>query len=157
DIITVNRLNASASILLWDNTSNYWDPEIRLNVGEEPICVFAGDINNDGYEDIASANASNNTISIFLWNMTTTSWESEIRKETGNRPSEVFVADADNDGDNDIIVSNTNSHNILIILWPWTSPDSTTPTIWGYDSFLLIAILLGISAFLLKFKKKNKF
>jgi len=56
-----------ASVHLWNVTSNYWDEEINLDVGNRPECVVIGDANNDGFNDIVTSNTDSNDVSILIY------------------------------------------------------------------------------------------
>ncbi len=98
-----------------------WSKVIVKPVGNEPMSIFIGDANNDGYNDIVVANmdddAGDDDVSIYLWNETTGDWDEELRKRVGNYPASVFIADANNDGYNDIVTANYGGNTISVCTW----------------------------------------
>ncbi|MFX1467759.1 MAG: FG-GAP-like repeat-containing protein [Promethearchaeota archaeon] len=99
------------------NAFGDWDAPIKKSVGDNPINLFVGDANNDGYNDIVSTNFLSDDITIILWNPVSGNWKTQITKQTGDGCCSVFIEDANNDGQNDIVVSNAWSNDILILLW----------------------------------------
>jgi len=124
DIAASIRGVGELDIILWNETAGTWDPAITRSTGGLPRCVFIGDINNNGFNDIVTANGfGDNSISIFLWNTTSEDWDSPITKATPSGPSGVFIDDANNDGYNDIASANYGGNNVSIFLG--ISPNST--------------------------------
>ncbi|MHA1112849.1 MAG: FG-GAP repeat domain-containing protein, partial [Promethearchaeota archaeon] len=86
--------------------------------------VSTGDVNNDGYNDIATANYLEHTVSILLWNSTSGDWDPQMKKSVGTNPVSIMVADVNNDGYADIVTANEGNASISIILW--NEPPSIT-------------------------------
>ncbi|MFX1301998.1 MAG: FG-GAP repeat domain-containing protein [Promethearchaeota archaeon] len=125
DIVIANYLDNTISLLCGNVTSDppsYWNAEITKNVGAAPSCVFIGDANNDGENDIIT-NSFSNKVSILCWNVITDNWDTEITKSVGSVPSCVFIGDANNDGENDIVTSNRDGNTISILCWNISSDD----------------------------------
>ncbi len=78
NIYTFNKQNSENDIKSGLRDAGDWDPQITKSVGGEPRCVFIGDANNDGFNDIATANGIDNTVSILLWSISTVSEELPI-------------------------------------------------------------------------------
>ncbi len=121
--MVVNFGSGTTSILLWNSISGDWDTPITRPVGSAPTDVFIGDVNNDGYNDIATANEGPDTVSILLWNNNSGDWDSYITRPTGSGSDKLFIGDANNDGYNDIAVSNFYDDNVSILLWNSISGD----------------------------------
>ncbi|MFX1566989.1 MAG: FG-GAP-like repeat-containing protein [Promethearchaeota archaeon] len=100
--------------------TSQWSSEITLTVGNHPVCVSVGDINNDGFNDIITTNQADNTISIFLWNSTYFDWNPEITKDVGYSPESVSIGDANNDGLNDMAISSLDNI-VTLFLWNTSS------------------------------------
>lgn len=78
-IVTANYMTNDVSIILWNASISYWNPQIRISVGTEwvgPIAVSVGDADNDGYNDIVVANDRSWEIVAILWNSTINDWNS---------------------------------------------------------------------------------
>ncbi|MFX1532154.1 MAG: FG-GAP repeat domain-containing protein [Promethearchaeota archaeon] len=118
DIVCAENYKKNVSIILWNSTSNTYDPYFNRSVGDGyPECVFIGDANNDGYNDIVSGNRGNYGLSILLWNATAEDWDLPITKVNGIDNVGVFVGDANNDGFNDIVLISNYEHEVYIYLW----------------------------------------
>ena len=130
DIVAANSdddaYNDDVSIILWNATTDNWDPEFRRGVRNHPSSVYIGDANNDGYNDIVTANFWSDDFSIRLWNPISGDWDTHIRKTAGSGTHSVFVGDANNDGYNDLVASNWWSDDVSIRLWNDTSGDWDT-------------------------------
>ena len=99
-----------------------WDSPITRNVGDKPLSIAMGDVNNDGELDIVTANNNSDSISILLWNITAGDWVAHNRS-VGSGPCAVAVGDANNDGFFDIVAANNHSNEITILLWNYTFQD----------------------------------
>ena len=108
------------------NAIDDWDEQRPRSVGNGPTCVFIGDANNDGYNDIVTANWAAGSVSILQWNAYYGDWDTQITKSVGNGPRSVFIGDANNDGYNDIVTANSGHDNVSILLWNITSVDWDT-------------------------------
>ncbi|MFX1420264.1 MAG: FG-GAP-like repeat-containing protein [Promethearchaeota archaeon] len=116
DIVTVSW-GGYISIVLWNTTSDNWDPYFTKPAGTNPISVYVGDANNDGYNDIVTANVNSDDVSILLWNSSSDDWDPEFRKSAGNA-HEVVIGDANNDGYNDICIANADvTEDFSLYLW----------------------------------------
>ena len=103
-----------------------WDEQRPRSVGNSPVCVFIGDANNDGYNDIVTANWDDGTVSILQWNVYYGDWDTQTTESVGFHPRSVFIEDVNYDGYNDIVTANTGDNNISILLWNITSVDWDT-------------------------------
>jgi len=127
DIVTANMGDYDVSILVWNTSTQDWNPQIRKPVGYVPYSVSLGDVNNDGDNDIVTANYGvDNNISILIWNSSSLDWNEKDTRYAGSSPYSVFIEDANNDGLNDIIVSSLDS-TVSILCWndstkKWNSP-----------------------------------
>lgn len=104
-------LNASAS----DDCPGIYYPYSSHIVNSKPISIFAGDLDNDGDQDIAVACYWREFMSVILnnGNMTFTwpVWE-HVRIYT----EWIDGADLDNDGDIDIVVANSQNNSVSVLL-----------------------------------------
>jgi len=104
----------SISILI-NNGDGTFQPTENITTGDGPFSICSGDINSDGYNDLATANHFSNNVSIIL-NDSAGTFQTPVNFETGYNPSSVFSTDFDNDGDLDLAVANLNSNNVSILL-----------------------------------------
>ncbi len=93
-----------------------WDASLSYLVGDNPLAVAFGDLNNDGELDMVTANNNSGSISILIWNMTLQNWN---RKDwvLALGVCAVAAGDANNDGLVDIAVINTVSNQLHLLLW----------------------------------------
>ncbi|MBD3196338.1 MAG: hypothetical protein GF317_14865 [Candidatus Lokiarchaeota archaeon] len=151
DIVATNMIRRNEiAILIWNNSKTDWNSVIKRKVGDWPYSIFIEDVNNDGYNDIATANygLDNNSVSLLYWNNETKDWNDQIRIPVGDDPTCVFIADANNDGYNDIITANSGDYAISILLW---NSDDTTTQVPGFE---ILITLISIIALLTLQKRK---
>jgi len=119
DIVVVNSANNSVSI--FRNTSTgagniQFAPKVDMETGNNPYAVSVGDMDLDGWPDIAVANLKDNTVSIFrntstAFNMT---FASRLDLVTGANPDALSLGDLDNDGKMEIAVVNLKDNNFSV-------------------------------------------
>jgi hypothetical protein len=85
-----------------------------LPVGDDPLCVFAADLDNDGDLDLAVANSSSDNVSVLLNNGGGV-FSPDSTYPVGISPGSITAADLDIDGNLDLIVANSNSNNVSIL------------------------------------------
>ncbi|MFW9948139.1 MAG: FG-GAP repeat domain-containing protein [Candidatus Odinarchaeota archaeon] len=129
------------SILLWNASSNDWDPPITRPSGDFPYDISIADANNDGLNDIVTIDEANNIVIILLWNASSNDWDPQITKSVGDFPYSLFIGDADNDGLNDIVIANIGSEDISIFLWntslsDWDAQITKSMGTWPIDVFI---------------------
>jgi len=117
DIVVANSAHQSGasgisniSLIKWNGTN--FDPQTQLTAGHHIDSVVVGDVNNDGYNDIACTNRNDNTISLIRWNGN--NFDPQIVMPVGTYPISVGIGDANNDGCNDVVVANSTSNNISL-------------------------------------------
>lgn len=93
-----------------------WDSCLTRSVGEDPVAIAFGDVNNDGACDIVTADYTLGNISILLWSISGNDW---WRKDWALAPGccGVAIGDANNDGMKDIVVVNNLTNQLTILLW----------------------------------------
>jgi hypothetical protein len=98
---------------MFKTTDSGWEAKGTLSVGAVPWCVFVGDANNDGLNDIVTAD--NNDSQITIYNGTSSGgWEAKYTLDTGSWVRSVFVGDANNDGYNDILSADASGDTVTI-------------------------------------------
>ncbi|MDD1778838.1 MAG: FG-GAP-like repeat-containing protein [Candidatus Helarchaeota archaeon] len=105
----------SSSIILTPALFN-WDSALSYPVGDNPLAVAFGDVNNDGKLDLVTANNDSGSISILIWNMTLGNW---VTKDWSLSPGvcALAVGDANNDGLTDIAAINRINDQLHLLLW----------------------------------------
>jgi len=114
DILMADEADSTVSILN-GTSSNDWEAKGTLDVGllSDPVSVFVGDANNDGYNDIVVADRQFDVIAVFN-GTSSNDWETRYDLSAGDYPHSVFVGDANNDGYNDIVAGDANANTISI-------------------------------------------
>ncbi len=153
DIVTTSFFDNTITILLWNPVAEYWNLGITKNVGDGPLGVSIGDVNNDGNNEIVIAIREEDLISILTWNDNKADWD-HINKAVGDNPNQVYIADANNDNINDIVVTNYNEGSASIFL----GSIELRPDISGYElNLIIIGTILGFVIIILKKVKILKY
>ncbi len=87
----------------------------RIDVGNDPIFVSAGDFNGDGRKDVVVANALSNNLSILLGSGNG-SLGPESRIGVGMYPNSVAIGDFNGDAAQDLVVTNFQSNDVSLLL-----------------------------------------
>jgi len=90
--------------------------------------VAAGDLNNDGCDDLVVANSGDNNISILLSNGDG-SFATAVNYSVGTTPTAVVLADFNLDGNLDVAVANRGSGNVSVLMG---NGDGTLQTATNY-------------------------
>ncbi|UCG68187.1 MAG: VCBS repeat-containing protein, partial [Thermoplasmata archaeon] len=127
DIVIANEGSNTVTIWLWDDSAELWNrisPD--LNSGINPLSVYIGDANNDGYNDIITANSGETTVTVLIWQSDVTWSPTTLDLGAGVTPISIYISDIDSDHYNDIVSRNIDS--VGIFRWDtkndnWKSPD----------------------------------
>lgn len=97
-----------------------WSPLLTSEItdlvaGEYAWALAAGDVNNDGFPDIAVANRVGDDLSVILGNGDRT-FQPEQRFGVGDAPEFVALGDLNNDGADDAVTVNVFSDDISVLL-----------------------------------------
>ncbi|MBI3817439.1 MAG: VCBS repeat-containing protein [Planctomycetes bacterium] len=106
---------AGELVVYLGNGDGSFSSEPSLAVGNEPLSVAVGDLNNDGKLDLVAANKLDNNISALLGNGDGT-FAAAVNKATGNGPVAVFLGDLNANGNLDAITVNKTANSISILL-----------------------------------------
>ena len=135
DLATANISSNTVSILLNTTpafaTSPTFGTQVTFTTGSTPRSVSIGDINGDGFPDIATANFGSDSASILL-NTTPTGagtpyFAPKFDFPTGPNPSSVSIGDFNSDGKPDLATTNT-SGGTVSTLRNTTGTGATPPT-----------------------------
>jgi hypothetical protein len=83
-------------------------------VGQFPAGVYIGDLNGDGWLDLATPNTATNDVSVLL-NTGDGRFEEERYYRVGNHPRAVIGTDLDGDGDIDLVVANASDGTVTLL------------------------------------------
>ncbi|MFA7466024.1 MAG: VCBS repeat-containing protein, partial [Parcubacteria group bacterium] len=95
--------------------SIFLNDKVDKATGNYPFSVAIGDINNDGWFDLAVVNYGSNSVSILLNNGDGT-FADKADKATGSNPFSVAIGDINNDGWADLAVTNGSGSSVSIFL-----------------------------------------
>jgi hypothetical protein len=113
DLIMANSLNTKPSdangtlAVFTNNRSGGFVSDALYEVGPQPNCVVAADINGDGWPDLITANNGSGTITV-LTNNRSGGFVSNTACQVGFQPRSVVAADINGDGWPDLITATAN-------------------------------------------------
>jgi len=105
----------NVAVLLGNGTGGFQSPRL-LTANRSATSVAVGDLNGDGFADIAVANNASNNVTVFLGNGDGTFQPGVDFFVVGLSPTSVAIGDFNGDGRMDMAVSNSQSSNVSILL-----------------------------------------
>jgi hypothetical protein len=118
----------NVAILLGDGAGGFGAPTNFAVDGGLPSSLAIGDLNDDGFLDLAVVNVNHNTVSILL-GKGTGRFQRRPSLAVGTRPEWVSVVDLDADGKPDLAVVNNFSNTVSILLNRTSMPNRRTLTV----------------------------
>jgi hypothetical protein len=118
DLVVVNSGDNTLSILLGAGNGTFTAaPGSPITVGDNPQWVIAGDLNGDGYEDLAVANANDNTVTVLVGAGNGTFSQAPFSPlAVGNSPLCIQVANFNGAQKLDMVVVNAGDNTVGILL-----------------------------------------
>ena len=114
-------LVSNSQVILASSTGGYQQPSPLIPPPGQVTClgvdgvVQVGDLNGDGYPDIATADCQNNTVTIYL-NGGSGTFQSGISFWAGYYPQGISLGDLNGDNKSDIVVTNADSADSTVLL-----------------------------------------
>jgi hypothetical protein len=118
-----------------NNGDGTFQDAVTIEAGDEPLSICAGDLDNDGDNDLVVANYDNwlypGEILVYL-NHGDGTFQDIVAYEVGYRPQSVIVADLNGDPYKDLAVANSYSDTISILI---NNGDGTFLTATNYAAW----------------------
>jgi hypothetical protein len=83
--------------------------------GIRPNLAAVGDVNGDGFADIAVSSPDGNTITLFLMSSTGVATSTTI--PVGGKPKGLAICDLDGDGRGDLVIANNGADSVTVMLF----------------------------------------
>jgi hypothetical protein len=118
DLTVANENDDNVTVLLNDGSAGFSEaPGSPFLVGDEPLSVTAGDLDDDGDMDLAVANFSGDNVTLLL-NDGSGSFNEAAGSPflVGDEPISIAAGDLDGDGDMDLAVANQADDNVTLLL-----------------------------------------
>lgn len=117
---TTVRVTATCTFIIIALASNTFSqdmfaPAVNYAAGNGPHSILLIDLNDDGYNDVATTNVDSDDVSILLGNGDGT-FQSAVSYDVENGPLAIFAIDLNGDGYNDLATANYGDNSISILL-----------------------------------------
>jgi hypothetical protein len=110
---TLPNPGRTISVLLNEGGGTFGE-QVIYDVGVEPMSLSMGDLDGDGYLDLAVGNIGGDNVSVLLNSGNGTFVDDGIYG-TGADPSSTAVADLDGDGDIEVATANSAGHSVSVL------------------------------------------
>lgn len=97
------------------NPGNNFTVDQDLPVNQEPLAMDRGDLNGDGYPDIATANSRSDSVSIFL-NDQSGAFMPAVSYPVDTSPMVIEMADVNSDSAQDLVVANAAGASVSVLI-----------------------------------------
>jgi len=116
DLICANNTSSPGTLSVLTNSGyGVFGSNATLNVGNQPQCTMAADVNGDGFVDLMTANIGNNTITVLTNNGHTVFGLSQtLTLPSGTKPQWLIAKDLNGDGKVDLISANVGAKTLTI-------------------------------------------
>jgi len=115
DLSVANRTNPGYLSIINNDGNADFSIITQFPIAADPISCCGGDLNNDGFMDIAAATSSSDNISILLNNGDNTFMDYSTY-QVGYNPFSVCTADLNGDGYLDLAVANDGGQSISVLI-----------------------------------------
>ena len=114
-LLDIASASLSDYLSIYINKSNWqFGAEMRYPAGDGPRELAVGDIDNDGYLDIAISNFYSDDISVFF-GLENGLFDADFRIVAGDENRSVLLEDIDRDQDDDILVAALGGDSLVVI------------------------------------------
>jgi hypothetical protein len=107
--------SSNVAVLLGNGQGGFQSPR-PLTGNRNPSSAAVGDLNGDGFPDIAVANSGSNNVTVFLGNGDGTFQPGVDFFVLGNNPVWVVIDDFNRDGRMDMAIASLQSNNVSVLL-----------------------------------------
>ena len=123
DLVVVHNAAGELAVHLQaaDNTLP-GTPSTTLDVGDDPVSLAIGDLDDDGRPDLAATNGSEGTATVLFQ---ANAFATPLTLPTGEGPLGLVVTDANGDGLTDVIVANSEDFTLSVFLRAALGPHTT--------------------------------
>ncbi|MBN2126819.1 MAG: VCBS repeat-containing protein [Candidatus Diapherotrites archaeon] len=117
DLVALSTTSHAVYIYIWNEVTESFNDAIILPIEtiDSTFSLEVGDVDNDGYKDIAVVGRG---VPGWVYIVKGPTWKSfETIIGLGKQPSSIAIGDIDNDGDNDMITSNYGDNTMDFFQW----------------------------------------
>jgi hypothetical protein len=115
DLAVVNGFSGTETLSIYiGNGDGTFQPQVTYNMGTDPVGLVAGDLNGDGFADLASVDRQNNTVNVMIGNGDGT-FQVLVAYPVGNLPYAAATGDFDGDGNLDLAVNNSDDGTVSVL------------------------------------------
>lgn len=118
DFVTANSSSDDVAVLLGNTSGGFFGAnQSPFNIGDSPISVVLGDVNDDGFPDIVTANQGSNDVSVLLGDGGANfSPAPGTPFAVGDSPASVMLGDIDGDSILDLVTANRFADNVSVLI-----------------------------------------
>jgi Bacterial Ig-like domain (group 3)/FG-GAP-like repeat/FG-GAP repeat len=117
DLAIANSGDNTVTVLLGNGSGGFTPlAGSPFPVGPDPVSVVVGDLNRDGFQDLAAADSHGNGVTLLLGNGSGGFTAAAQPFVAGNAPGSLVVADLNGDGIPDLAAANSSDGTVTVLL-----------------------------------------
>ncbi len=97
-----------------DNGQLTYETLVVYEVGNHPVAIDAGDVNGDGFDDLAVANSGSDSVSV-LFNDGLGGFATRVDTPVGSQPMDIKAASLDGEQGAELVVANSGSDTATVL------------------------------------------